>query len=62
MQVVPFGPSPAGQKKVSQTIFSSDKRAAFKKVAAVSGLKMIHLTPVVALDNFAITNFGQQVF
>ena len=62
VKVAPFGPSPTRQKKMPQTIFPSDKGAVLEKVAGGGGPKMIHLTPVVFLDNPAFVNFGQQIF
>jgi hypothetical protein len=61
MQVVPFGPSPSGQKHMAHPIFGPDKGTAFKKIAAGGGLKMIHLTPIICLDDFAVVKCGQQV-
>ena len=61
VEVAPFSPSPARQKKMPQAIFCSGQAATLEKKAAAGGLKMINLTPVVALDNFAIPNFGQQI-
>jgi hypothetical protein len=62
MQVVPFGPSPAGQNKVPQAVFGPDKGTDFKKVAAVKGPKTIDLAPAVAFNDLAFANFGQQFF
>jgi hypothetical protein len=61
VQIAPFGPSPVRQKKMPQTIFRSEKSAALEEIGAVSGLKMIHLTPVVFLNNSAFDNFRQHV-
>jgi hypothetical protein len=61
VEIAPFSPSPARQKKMPQAIFGSDQAATLEKTAAAGGLKMINLTPVVALDYFAIPNFGQQI-
>ena len=44
-----------------QTIFGSDQQTAFEEIAAVSGLKMVHLAPVVFFNNPAFVNFGQHV-
>jgi len=44
-----------------QAIFGSGQAATLEKTTAAGGLKMINLTSVVVLDNFAILNFGQQV-
>ena len=62
MQVSPFGPSPARQNQVPQAVFGPHKGAHFKKIAALSGPKTIHLAPAVEFNDLAFADFRQQFF